>query len=614
MSKTAPATVIVLLLICALLAGCEQRRSPSGLEAAFDSQRFRITVSKQRIDIFDRQHQAVVFSTHAQSLLSAHRIDAEASLPPRQPVILQTCSQAVLDRADPYPHHFQISGHFATPGCDLQFQLRLSVEAEGIRINVTTNDSSYNRLSIGFDSNSKEYVLGFGAQPSHLNFKGRRVPIWTQHKATEATEAAKNADIDAQNLLGKTYSAPLFHSSRGYSVQLLNPEFTLFDFRRNQSNYLHIHHHAASLQLWSCRPLSECLAAAHRFNGNMAPLPPWAHRGVWVEPTGSASDQIQQLKELLDRDVSVSAIWSSPSEQTSIADDCPCGPQTDLTEWLRQQNIRTLSEVGSAGQFASADPLVVMDAGSPANLPYVNAFRVGEQSPTWDRHHGLQSALTALLNGGLSGQTLAFADTGGHSTQLPKTENWLAGSSQRGQYLLERWLEVSAFLPIFNNRSGDFPNLDAQIFDANIIEHFAFFAKLFTAMAPYREALMQDAYSEGLPLVRHPYLQFPDRKYFLKMEPDALQFMLGDSIMVAPLLTPRNEKTYRQIYLPQGTWTDLWTGIQYTAGAEGLWLKRSPVLGRPPVFLLDTEHTQELLIPALRHIGFVHLMPSSGKE
>jgi alpha-glucosidase (family GH31 glycosyl hydrolase) len=43
------------------------------------------------------------------------------------------------------------------------------------------------------------------------------------------------------------------------------------------------------------------------------------------------------------------------------------------------------------------------------------------------------------------------------------------------------------------------------------------------------------------------------------------EFLLGDDILVAPVVTP-NQRA-RNIYLPTGTWRDYWTKQVFTGGA-----------------------------------------------
>jgi len=57
------------------------------------------------------------------------------------------------------------------------------------------------------------------------------------------------------------------------------------------------------------------------------------------------------------------------------------------------------------------------------------------------------------------------------------------------------------------------------------------------------------------------------------------EFMLGDSLLVAPVLDDRDE---RAVYLPAGEWTDFWSGERKMGGG---WVDESAPLDHTPVFV-----------------------------
>ena len=84
---------------------------------------------------------------------------------------------------------------------------------------------------------------------------------------------------------------------------------------------------------------------------------------------------------------------------------------------------------------------------------------------------------------------------------------------------------------------------------------------------------------------------FKFRKYPIRLpifgEPDTNvydmddEYMFGDAFLVAPELYGTGS---REVYLPEGTWLDLNTGLTYTAGAEGLTLTCDVTIAQIPVF------------------------------
>ncbi len=289
-------------------------------------------------------------------------------------------------------------------------------------------------------------------------------------------------------------------------------------------------------------------------------------------------------------------------------------------QWARL-NAELLAELDSTGQA-----VFLMRSGFTQSPTFTPLFWLGNQTTSWDASDGLQSVAIGLINSGLSGQTLNHADIGGTTslrrpvptmtglllpTQLSLKENSEGSALQshfalhRHPNLLKRWIELSAFTPVFRSGEGLTPELNAQVYDADVLPHFSRFARLFAALAPYRRELMEDARERGWPLIRHPLLHFPDNRHFRNMAADQVQFMLGDSVMVAPMLTPRNEKTSRVVHLPAGEWLELWSQDLLSVPAEGIRLKVSPKMGEPPVYLLDTANTRNLILPALRSAGVI---------
>ena len=64
------------------------------------------------------------------------------------------------------------------------------------------------------------------------------------------------------------------------------------------------------------------------------------------------------------------------------------------------------------------------------------------------------------------------------------------------------------------------------------------------------------------------------------------QFMIGDSLMVAPVVS--EGATTKSVYFPAGTWYDVWTGDPVEGGRR---IDVDAPLGRPPVFSRGEDRT-----------------------
>lgn len=225
-------------------------------------------------------------------------------------------------------------------------------------------------------------------------------------------------------------------------------------------------------------------------------------------------------------------------------------------------------------------------------------FWLGDQLQTWDVYDGIRTAIVGMLSGGVSGYSLLHSDTGGYNafglTVLGRQVPVIA----RNKELWMRWVELNAFTGVLRTHEGLNPAISWQVdSDAETLAHFVRMSKIFRALGFYRQGLMQEAADSGAPLVRHPFLEFPSdpNTYALRY-----QYMLGSDFMVAPVVT-RGAQSVR-LYLPAGTWIELWTGQAFDAGA-GAWTEVATPFGKPAVFYKAGSAAGERLVMALRLEG-----------
>jgi len=180
---------------------------------------------------------------------------------------------------------------------------------------------------------------------------------------------------------------------------------------------------------------------------------------------------------------------------------------------------------------------------SPA---YATLFWEGDQTVAWDRHDGLKSAIIGLQSSGFSGFAFNHSDIGGYTAITSAIKNY-----HRSEELLLRWMDANAFTVVFRSHEGIDPDKNVQVYDNERTRgHFDRMARVYVAWADYRKALVREASNTGLPVVRHPFLHFPDDTEIQGM--NGRQFMVGDELMVVPVTQP-DRATWR-CYLPAGEW------------------------------------------------------------
>src|SRR5215218_27574 len=206
---------------------------------------------------------------------------------------------------------------------------------------------------------------------------------------------------------------------------------------------------------------------------------------------------------------------------------------------------------------------------------YSTLFWLGDQLVDWDEHDGIKSAVTGLLSSGLSGYSLEHSDIGGYTAiDNPFLEY------HRSKELLLRWIELGAFTTVFRTHEGNIPEVNHQIYsDEETILHFVRFAKVYAAWKPYRMELVKKASETGIPVVRHPFIHYPNDPEVLGL---TYQYMVGPEFMVAPVLDPGSDSV--EIYLPAGKWVYLWTGERYGLPRRGAYEAVPAPIGEPAVF------------------------------
>lgn len=96
-------------------------------------------------------------------------------------------------------------------------------------------------------------------------------------------------------------------------------------------------------------------------------------------------------------------------------------------------------------------------------------------------------------------------------------------------------------------------------YDEEASDVLRFFTNLKCRLMPYIYTLAIKAHFTGIPLMRPMHLEFEDDLNCAYLD---RQFMLGDSILVAPVFTPSpdGKAVNQKFYLPKGKWTHLISG------------------------------------------------------
>jgi alpha-D-xyloside xylohydrolase len=143
--------------------------------------------------------------------------------------------------------------------------------------------------------------------------------------------------------------------------------------------------------------------------------------------------------------------------------------------------------------------------------------------------------------------------------------------------LYKRWCAfglLSSHSRLHGNSSYRVP----WLFDEEAVDVLRFFTRLKCRLMPYLFGAACETSEMGTPVMRAMMLEFPDDPACDMLD---RQYMLGDSLLVAPVFAPDGVVDY---YLPQGRWTHFVTG-QVVEG--GRWVREThgylslPLMARP---------------------------------
>ena len=153
--------------------------------------------------------------------------------------------------------------------------------------------------------------------------------------------------------------------------------------------------------------------------------------------------------------------------------------------------------------------------------------------------------------------------------------------------LTVRWVQFGTFSPIMrlHSSSNPFMNKEPWMFSAEVSEIFKAFLRLRHRMIPWLYTQNVKSSEEGKMMLRPLYYDYPEDMSLCFRNRN--QYLLGDCLTVCPVTVPMDRETQMgetEVYLPEGTWTDLFSGLRYRGGRR---LRMYRALDAIPVLVRD---------------------------
>lgn len=201
----------------------------------------------------------------------------------------------------------------------------------------------------------------------------------------------------------------------------------------------------------------------------------------------------------------------------------------------------------------------------------------------------MRNQLTAGLNMGIAGIPWWTTDIGGFHGGDPQKEEF--------RELFVRWFQWGTFCPVMRlhgdreprqpqfgttggaNCCSGAPN-EVWSYGETVYGICKKYMDLREKLRPYIRETMSEAHEKGTPVMRTLFYVFPKDQNAWEIEDE---YMFGDSILVAPVLTPHTRT--QKVYLPAGTnWLEYETKTVYEGGR---WYEVHAPLESIPVFLKE---------------------------
>jgi len=178
---------------------------------------------------------------------------------------------------------------------------------------------------------------------------------------------------------------------------------------------------------------------------------------------------------------------------------------------------------------------------------------------------GLAVQLPIMLNMSLSGM-------GYHSSDLGGFTGWASSE------LYSRWIQFGAFNPVMRPHGVDNQATEPWGHGSEAEEIAKTYISLRYRLLPYIYTLARETYDTGMPIVRPLFFNDPDDPLLANYSE---AYMFGPSFLVAPVVADGQRQ--KSVYLPEGTWIDIWTDSVHTGGTTVLVdapLDRMPLFAR----------------------------------
>ncbi len=261
----------------------------------------------------------------------------------------------------------------------------------------------------------------------------------------------------------------------------------------------------------------------------------------------------QSLKrQVLDYGIDVG--WNDNNEYAVMDDQASCHGFGTALPMQRSRPLHPLLMTRATFEAQAAhnpaEPVYTVTRGGMPGIQRYAQTWTGDNTTSWETlrwnlRTGLQMSLSGMFNVG--------HDVGGFAGPSPDPELFL------------RWVQACCLNPrmVMNSWKTD-GTINLPWMHASVKKEVIAAITLRYQLMPYLWSLFERASSHQAPIIRPTFFNYPDDE---QCYADCDDFMLGDALLVAPVV--QQGELMRKVYLPKGpaAWFDFYTAKRYETGA-----------------------------------------------
>lgn len=227
------------------------------------------------------------------------------------------CIKQTVDKITLLEDTLEISGSLHGSRCKSRYRMSFTAKSPnrlGFEVDVEAKDL-INRTFLIFKSRKEERFYGFGEQFTHIDLKGRKVPVFSHEQGhlrglQPYTFIVNRVSKGSAGGWDTTYTAiPQYITSDNRGLFLENYEFSYFNLRRDDKVETRVWANNLKGQiLYGDSPLG-LIEAFTEYSGRMRKLPRWFHEGAVVGIMGGEDFVRRIWGYLKKRDTPISAFW-----------------------------------------------------------------------------------------------------------------------------------------------------------------------------------------------------------------------------------------------------------------------------------------------------------------